>query len=169
MQGGNKLRRGDLTTGEGAGAVVPIGGQKGTYIVSLGQSWSTVTGQKIPSQVQAGGCWWVGTQEWSAGSQLPASGVCIRGLRWGGHRRGASPELTKAKCALLDVLQDEGEKRETDSTRTWKSRPFFLQCPSSAFYWANTMTVAKEKCWRAQPTIAQLKKDGLWSWEAMDW
>lgn len=85
MQGGNKLRRGDLPSGEGAGAIVPIGWQKGTYIVALGRSWSTVTGQKIPSQVQAGGCWWVGTQkEWSAGSRLPASGVCIRGptVRW---------------------------------------------------------------------------------------
>lgn len=47
MQGGNKLRRGDLSTGEGV--VFPIGWQKGTYIVALGQSWSTVTGQKMSS------------------------------------------------------------------------------------------------------------------------
>lgn len=61
MSGGNKLRRGDLPTGESV--VFPFGWQEETYIVALGRSWSTVTGQEIPSQVQAGGCWWVGTQE----------------------------------------------------------------------------------------------------------
>lgn len=79
MPGGNKLRRGDLPTGESV--VSPLAGRRELTSLPWARAGPQSLGRKYPPryrQVDAGR--WEHRRSGGAGSQLPAIGICIRGL-----------------------------------------------------------------------------------------